>query len=42
LDELETVLDAESEGRTGGDVLIQIADQLVRMASTMKQWKDSG
>jgi hypothetical protein len=41
LDELETVLDAESEERTRGDVVIQVADQLTRMASTMKQWKDS-
>lgn len=42
LDELETVLDAGREGRTVGDVLVQVADQLVRMASTMKEWQDAG
>ncbi len=41
LDELETVLDAGREERTVGDVLVQVADQLVRMASTMREWQDN-
>jgi hypothetical protein len=40
LDELETVLHAESEERTRDDVFIQVADQLARMANTMKQWTE--
>jgi hypothetical protein len=39
LDELETVLDADHEGHAGCDVVAQVADQLTRLASTMKHWK---
>lgn len=36
LDELETVLDDE---RTRSDVVIQVAEQLARLANMMNQWK---
>lgn len=38
LDELEVALDAETDARTQGDVVVQIADQLACLAKTMKQW----
>lgn len=37
LDELETVLDAQNEEQTRSDVVLQVADQLARVASTLKQ-----
>ena len=36
LDELETVLDMRSEEQTQRDVVLQVADQLARVASTLK------
>jgi hypothetical protein len=33
-DALEIILDADR-----GDVIVQLADQLVRVASTMRQWE---
>jgi hypothetical protein len=39
LDALEAVLDAEHEEQTRCDVAAQVADQLARVANTLKQWK---
>jgi hypothetical protein len=38
LDELETVLEAHDEERTRCDVVAQLADQLDRLANTMREW----
>ncbi|MDP9002956.1 MAG: hypothetical protein M3O46_22930 [Myxococcota bacterium] len=37
LDQLETMLDTQNEEQTRCDVVLQVADQLARVASTMKQ-----
>jgi predicted component of type VI protein secretion system len=42
LDELETVLDARDDERTQSDVVIQVAEDLSRLANLMKQWKSAG
>jgi hypothetical protein len=39
LDALEAVLDAESEEQTQCGVALQMAEQFVRVANTMSQWK---
>ncbi len=39
LDALEAVLDAESEERIAFDVVVQVADQLARLAGSMKRWE---
>lgn len=36
LDALETLLDRENEERTRGDVVVQVADYLASVASTLK------
>jgi hypothetical protein len=36
LDELEAALDAKTDDRTPGDFVVQSADQLARLATTMK------
>ena len=40
LDALEALLDAEHEDRTRCDVVVQVADQLARVASTLRLWKE--
>jgi len=42
LDELETVLDDPDDERTRSDVVIQVAEQLARLANMMNQWKAAG
>lgn len=37
LDELEVALGAQTDDRTRGDVVVQIADQLAYLAKTMNQ-----
>jgi hypothetical protein len=38
LDALEAVLDAETREQVRADVVVQMADQLARMANAIKRW----